>query len=193
MEKDILIASFDALSSRIWISTKYLSAISVKYNKLNIRLLFRALLSNLCGSLVQTRNRTCNIRSAHYNDVIMSTKASQITSLRIVYSAIYSGAYQRKHQSSASRAFARGVHQWPVNSPHKRPVTRKMFSLDVVFMNLRLNNCWYVHVSVHSLKFCHTGICWIYYFEPRVCHFSRKRVSYFKTSIYTCIYISVAR
>ena len=43
-------------------------------------------------------------RSSHYNDVIMSTIASQITSLTIVYSTVYSGADQRKHQSSASLA-----------------------------------------------------------------------------------------
>ena len=63
----------------------------------------------------------------HYNDVTMSTMASQITSLTIVYSTVYSGADQRKHQSSASLAFVRGIHQWPVNSPHKGPVTRKTF------------------------------------------------------------------
>ena len=40
----------------------------------------------------------------HYNDVIMSTMASQITSLTIVYSTVYSGTNQRKHQSSASLA-----------------------------------------------------------------------------------------
>ena len=49
----------------------------------------------------------------HYNDVIMSLIASQITSLTIVYSAVYSDTYQRKLQSSASLAFVRGIHQWP--------------------------------------------------------------------------------
>ena len=44
----------------------------------------------------------------HYNDVIMGAMASQITSLTIVYSTVYSGADQRKHQSSASPAFVRG-------------------------------------------------------------------------------------
>ena len=72
--------------------------------------------------------------SQHYNNVIMSTIASQITSLTIVYSIAYSGADQRKHQSSASLAFVRGVHRWPVNSPHKWPVTRKMFPFDDVIM-----------------------------------------------------------
>ena len=59
----------------------------------------------------------------------MSAMASQITSLTIVYSIVYSGADQRKHQSSASLAFVRGIHRWPVNSQHKGPVTRKNVSI----------------------------------------------------------------
>ena len=64
----------------------------------------------------------------------MSTIASQITSLTIVYSTIYSGADQSKHQSSASLAFVWGIYRGPVNSPHKWPVTRKMFPFDDVIM-----------------------------------------------------------
>ena len=71
---------------------------------------------------------------SHYSDVIMGTMASQITSLTIVHSIVYSGADQRKHQNSASLAFVRGIHRWPVNSPHKEPVTRKMFPFDDVIM-----------------------------------------------------------
>ena len=70
----------------------------------------------------------------HYCDVIMGPTASQITSLTSVYSIVYSGTYQRKHQSSASLAFVRGIHRGPVNSPHKWPVTRKMFPFDDVIM-----------------------------------------------------------
>ena len=69
-----------------------------------------------------------------YNDVIMGTIASQITNLTIVYSIIYSDTDQRKHQSSASLAFVWGIHRGPVNSPHKWPVTRKMFPFDDVIM-----------------------------------------------------------
>ena len=58
-------------------------------------------------------------------DVIMGPMVSQIASLTIVYSTVYSSADQRKHQSSASLAFVRGIRRWPVNSPHKWPVTRK--------------------------------------------------------------------
>ena len=60
--------------------------------------------------------------------------ASQITRLMIVYSTVYSGADQRKHQSSVSLALLRGIHWGPVNSPHKWPVTRKMFPFDDVIM-----------------------------------------------------------
>ena len=72
---------------------------------------------------------------AHQGDVIMNTVvASQITSLTIVYSTVYSGADQRKGQSSASLAFVRGIHRSQMNSPHKGPVTRKMFQSDDVIM-----------------------------------------------------------
>ena len=54
----------------------------------------------------------------HYDDVTMSAMASQITSLTIVNSTVYSGGDQIRHQSSASLAFVRGIHRGPVNSPH---------------------------------------------------------------------------
>ena len=60
----------------------------------------------------------------HYSEVIMSTMASQITGVSIVYSTVCSGADQRKYQSSASEAFVRGIHRWPVNSLHKGLLTK---------------------------------------------------------------------
>ena len=72
----------------------------------------------------------------HYGDVIMGAIASQITSLTIVYTTVYSDTDQRKYQSSASLAFVRGIHRGPVNSPHKWPVTRKMFPFDDVIMKV---------------------------------------------------------
>ena len=87
-----------------------------------------------CGFLL--RSNTCFMTTyfwvKHYNDVIMSATASQTTSLTIVYSSVYSGEDQRKHKSSASLAFLRGIHLWPGNSPHKSPATRKMFPFDDV-------------------------------------------------------------
>ena len=82
-------------------------------------------------------------RARHYNDVIMNTMTSQITSLTIVYSTVYKGADQKNHQSSASLAFVWGIHRGPVKSPHKGPVTRKMFPFDDVIM-------W--RIDAHSQK-----------------------------------------
>ena len=63
---------------------------------------------------------------SHHSDVIMSVMASQITDIS-VYSTVWSGLDQRKQQSSASLASVWEIPQWPVNSPHKGPVTRKFF------------------------------------------------------------------
>ena len=76
---------------------------------------------------------------AHCNDVVMGAMASQITSLTAFYSTVYSGADQRQHQSPASLAFVWGIHRWQVNSPHKWPVTRKMFPFDDVTIKLILS------------------------------------------------------
>ena len=72
---------------------------------------------------------------SHYCDVMINTIASQITTLTFVYLTVNSGTDQRKHQSSASLAFVRGIHRRPMNSPHKGPVTRKMFPFDDVIMS----------------------------------------------------------
>ena len=53
----------------------------------------------------------------HYDDVLMSFMASQITSLTIIYSTVYLSTDQRKHQSSASLAFVRGIHRVPGEFP----------------------------------------------------------------------------
>ena len=60
----------------------------------------------------------------------MSVMASQITGVSIICSTVCSGADQRKHRSSASLAFVKGIHQRPMDSFHKGPVTRKMFPFD---------------------------------------------------------------
>ena len=73
--------------------------------------------------IVSVSNSTC-----HCSDFIMGAMASQISSLTIVYSTVYSATDERKHQSSASLAFVRGIHRWPVNSPHK------MFPFDDVIV-----------------------------------------------------------
>ena len=99
---------------------------------------------------------------AHYNDVIVIAMASQITSLTIVYPSVYSGTDQRKHQRSASLDFVRGIHRWPVNSPHKGPVARKMFPFDDVIMGApKITHACIIH---WLMNFCniweaHAMIC----------------------------------
>ena len=72
--------------------------------------------------------------AVHHSDVIKSMMVYQITSVSIVYSTVCLSPNQRKHQSSTSLAFVRGIHRWSVNSPHRGPVTRKMFPCDDVIM-----------------------------------------------------------
>ena len=63
----------------------------------------------------------------------MGAMASQITSLTTVYSPIYQTQI-KENMKAPSLAFVRGIHRGPVNSPHKWPVTRKMFHFDASIM-----------------------------------------------------------
>ena len=94
----------------------------------------------------------------------MDAIASLITNLTTVYSAVYSDADQSKHQSSASLAFVWGIHRGPVNSPHKWPVTRKMFPFDdVIMMNKLAIRLWMDGFDLNVILmflpvwFCHTA------------------------------------
>ena len=115
----------------------------------------------------------------YYNDVIMSMMVSQITDVSIV-STICSGIDQRKHQSSASMAFVRGIHRWPVDSPHKRPVTRKMFPFDDVIMTHPLSLSPYFSfylIHIHSLRFMED------------CRISTQRVFQYLGNVHTVLHI----
>ena len=69
----------------------------------------------------------------------------------LFYSTVYSGADQRKHQSSPSLAFVWGIHRWSVNSPHKWPVKRKMFPFDDIIMITYACTMVKPRWSVHTL------------------------------------------
>ena len=96
----------------------------------------------------------------------MGSIASQITSLTIVYSAVYSGADQRKHQSSVSLAFVWGIHRGPGNSPHKWPVTRKTFPFDDGIMQ-SVQKHSLPHFSINS---CYGKASIIPFWVSRVCY-----------------------
>ena len=100
---------------------------------------------NLC-----TLTYISHLRSYRCKIITMRAMASQITRIMIVYWTVYSGADQRKHQSSTSLAFVRGLHRSPVNSPHKGPVTRKMFPFDDVMIHRpavtrQYRQCYFSH------------------------------------------------
>ena len=102
----------------------------------------------------------------HCCDVIMGAMASQVTSPPIFYSTVHSGADQRKHQSSASLNFVWGIHRWPVNSPHKSPVTRKIISFDEVITLYNFTVRW-CHMNVMlSQIVCHSTVCLTVYADP---------------------------
>ena len=103
----------------------------------------------------------------HYNDVIMSAMAFQITSPIIAYSTVYSGADQIKHQGSASLAFVWGMRRWPVNSPHKGPVKRKMLPLDDVIM---YRSCQWFGASQRS---CDVIVITAFYTKSVITHHLR--------------------
>ena len=108
----------------------YIEYFVKKYLKLKVSLHEVGLFVSMMLQRPMRCHRCCPLRWRHNGAV-----ASQITSLKTVYSTIYSGAYKRKYQCSESLTFVRGIHRWPVNSPHKRPVTQKMFPFDNVIMH----------------------------------------------------------
>ena len=95
--------------------------------------------------------------STHYNDNIMSVMASQITSVSIVCLSVCSSRDQRKHQSSVSLAIVRGIHQWPVDSPYKGPVTQNFF-FHLMTSSWKIQSP--VEVSEESIHCCYPWYLW---------------------------------
>ena len=120
-----------------------------------------------CHLLTQPASYRISYGVSHYGDVMMTRMASWITSLTIVYSIVYSGVDQRKLQSSASLAFVRWIHRRPVNSPHKWPVTRKMFPFDDVIVlacciKSIFNSLWPMGDGDHTLLKRYWPLCFGY-------------------------------
>ena len=116
----------------------------------------------------------------HYNGAIVAAMASQnqITDVLVVCSNVCSSTDQRKHRSSASRAFMKGIHRWPVDSPHKGPVTRKMFPFDDAILYFsrtwsRMKTLWYGNADPHSLLWSHNGRDGVSNNQPQDCLLNR--------------------
>ena len=106
--------------------------------------------------------------------------ASPITT--IVYSTVYWGADQRKCKSSASLALVRGIHRWPVNSPHQGPVTRKVFPFDDVTMDSKDSKDF---IPASTLNQLHTsGICGLFRLTSRYMNYFVR----IKPLVYTIIF-----
>ena len=111
----------------------------------------------------------------------MGAMASQITRLTIAYSTVYSGADQRNHQSSAALAFVRGNHRSPVNSPHKWPITRKMFLFDGVIM--------YYTPTKTTLRLSWTTLTLCLNLMPQTLVYSDNVACHFRTWQVDCLYL----
>ena len=102
----------------------------------------------------------------HYNDVITGAMASQITRFMIVYQIVYPGADQRKHQSSVSLAFVRGIHRWPVNCPHK--MTSNAQNVSIWWRHHESYYSWAVECIQPRCPYC---TCWYGYLGLLDCFF----------------------
>ena len=110
-----------------------------------------------------------HISRLHYSDVIMTTIASLITSLAVVYSAVYSDADQRKHQSSASLAFVWGIHRDRWIPRTKGQLRGKCFHLMTSSCIWKIMPC----VCIISISMCHQFQFysnWLIYLIKKVLH-----------------------
>ena len=102
----------------------------------------------------------------------MSAMAPQITGLMVLFSTVYSDADQRKYQSSASLAFVRGIHRWPVPMTGvwtaKKASNAEKFPFDDVIMI----HSWFMNMAqwfqtknddqLTSTKQCSGQVCILY-------------------------------
>ena len=96
-------------------------------------------------SLTPTRHQAISDHNAYWNAALQwrHNERQGVSNQRRLDCLLYRLFSRRKknpnkHQSSPSLAFVREIHRWPVNYPHKWPVTRKMFPFDDVVMRLSI-------------------------------------------------------
>ena len=67
---------------------------------------------------------------------------------------------RRSKRTSKLRATGRcvGIHRWPVNSPHKGPVTRKIFHLMTSSCWLRISNIWTLSNCAETFRASNTNV-----------------------------------
>ena len=132
---------------------------------------------------------------SHHDDVIMTAMASQITSLSIVYSIVFSGADQSKHQSSASLAFVR---EFTGEFPAQMASTTENISIWWRHHAFCMHDMhgWIIHMNPQQNKTKHPKILCMFYEIYSKCYFiSQAQAScssthrcYYKWSYFSCYF-----
>ena len=143
---------------KVWINNILALVQIAAWRRPGNKLLSEPMVVSILMHICVTQPQWVNSFVPHYNDIIMSVIASQITGASIVYSAVCLRTDQRKHQSSTSLAFVRGTYQWPVNSLCKGPVTRKVFPFDD--FNMMLVTAYGAMVTPIIWVLCHRWFKW---------------------------------
>ena len=114
--------------------------------------------------------RSSKVYMPHYSDVIIGAVASQIISFTIVHFTVYTGADQRKHQSSASLAFVWGIFRWPVNYQHKMASNAENISISWrhCAFSMACLSTWFCSMSTYGDR--SQGRPEAAYFDVLVCH-----------------------
>ena len=89
------------------------------------------------------------------------------------YDCLLNGLFKRRSKKTSKlrvTGFVQGIHRRPVNSPHKWPVTRKMFPFDDVIMEILqlMNDLYFGHPGnfvelmrfIYSMKLLGAWTCW---------------------------------
>ena len=168
---DILLPRIETRSWCCSIQAKWNKGISSRllwWEYLNLKIKFHAVLFKqsikVCfvfhHNLPHDRRTDAENHFTHYNDVIMGTMTSQITSLTIAYSTVYSGADQRKHQSSASLAFVRGIHWWKTSNAENVSIWWRHHEL--IAQLLKISDTVRKAISEHSVSL----VTWNQFISP---------------------------
>ena len=103
---------------------------------------------------------------------------------------VSSVADQRKHQSSESLVFVQGIRRSSVNSPHKRPVTQKMFPFDDVIMCV-LGGCTIIYCEFRVIYPGELGFClYITTVQSVIC--ANNWAQYGLKVVFVCLHITLS-
>ena len=148
--------------NRYWLNAPIWHQDIIKRHDLHSKCLYQHISSNTSFKLHTCSNAECldkdvkcqlsvaqnafkkGVHLTHVFTKLMSSITSQFTGKSTVCSTICLGEHGGKHQSPRYWPCASGIHQWPMGSPHKGPVTRKAFPYDDV---LRRDLCFTLYFN----------------------------------------------